>query len=120
MPEAFEEKKEEERKELKKKKKEFAPSELKTIMEIRDVRETARKGREIIARREGKYIEKEEDKDVKYPGVGDMLSSVPPKNPHPQAPIAPPPSAPSGHEDDRKDGKKKFEDMIRKMKKFLK
>jgi hypothetical protein len=152
MPEAFEERKEEDRKETKKKpiqkddKKALAikskgPEAIKTIMEIRDIRETARKGREIIARREGRFIEpKEEVKDLKYVDV-DIKSILepPPKPPNlpsnkPQAPMqiqSKPPnqppklssitkSIPEESEQDKRNKKVKFEEMMRKMKKFLK
>ena len=152
MPEAFGERKEEERKEVKKKPmqkeeekapaiKSKGPEAIKTIMKIREIRETARKGREIIARREGKFIEpKEEEKDLKYVDV-DIKSILepPPKPPKlplnkPQAPLqmqfkslTQPPklapttkSIPEESEQDKKNKKVKFEEMMRKMKKFLK
>ena len=152
MPEAFEERKEEERKEVKKKPlqkeekkvpaiKSKGPEAIKTIMEIREIRETAMKGREIIARREGRFIEpKEEERDLKYVDI-DIKSILepppkPPKRPidDPQAPLQMQPkllaqspklvpiakSISEKSEQDKKNKKVKFEEMMRKMKKFLK
>lgn len=101
MPTAFEEKTEDE--EVKKKKKPEAkaperkapefkapelkgPEAIKTLMEIREIRETAKKGREIIARKKGEQIEpKEEERDVKHKDM-DIKSMLEP----PPAPPKPP------------------------------
>jgi len=152
MPEAFEERKEEDRKEIKKKPmqreekkapaiKSKGPEAIKTIMEIREIRETAMKGREIIARKEGRHIEpREEEKDLKYVDVDIKSILEPPPTPpkilksKPQAPfqmqsklpaqplkLAPiAKSIPEESEQDKKNKKVKFEEMMRKMKKFLK
>ena len=177
MPTAtvFEDKGEDEKEELKKKKKpeakapetraplpkarEFKAADLKgaeaikTLMEIREIRETAKKGREIIARKKGEQIEpEEEEKDVKYKNVDIKSMLEPPPSKPPTPPKNPKDSEPAisrtarlaklkpldlsiqrtqtqsfdkiteniGAESEIVKKKKlKFEEMMRKMKKFL-
>jgi len=146
MPEVFEEERKEDRK-----KKELAkpetkapikkppelkePETLKTIREIRDIRETVRRGREIVARKKGEYIESQEDeKDLKHTSIDvkSMLEpSPPPAKPKPKIEGLRPLELFARNkpkmseieyeaEESRKGKKQEFDAMMQKMKKFLK
>jgi len=145
MPEAFEEERKEEKKKeiakpeikapIKKPPELKEPETLKTIREIRDIRETVRKGREIVARKKGEYVEPQEDeKDLKHTAV-DVKSMLepppPPAKPKPKVEgLRPlelfarnkPKMSEIEHEAEeaRKGKKLEFDVMMQKMKKFLK
>ena len=162
MAEAFEEREEEKRAEMKKKKvmkpevKPLAskgPEAIRTLMEIHEIRDTAKKGREILARKKAEWQEpKEEEKDSLSEEFDIKSMLEPPAPPEP-------PKEPLGHKESEmrhfhksgseklepldifasksktqkhsmekvgieseavKKNKSKFEEMMQKMKKFLK
>jgi len=148
MAEVFEEQNEE--KEIKKKKETKpeikapvikGPEAIKTLMEIHEIRETARKGREIIARKKGDQIEPKEEEfnEVKHKDV-DIKSMLEPPTP-PEAGKTSSKKIASGkleplslftsksqsqvtekigsESETVKKRKSKFDEMMRKMKKFI-
>jgi len=108
------------------------PEPLKKLIEIREIRETAKRGRELLARRKGEFVEPREDEKYDKGSVERKMPVAPPSKPEDSRPPATIFQKELHLKDvqekgkllesseERKRNKGRFEEMMRKMRKFLK